>query len=424
MIKSTKLKNGMNLITIPSSGTKAVTALVMFPVGSRFEDKRISGISHFVEHMMFKGTAKRPDYLEVSRELDAVGAEYNAFTNKDYTGYYVKVDSTKANLAFDLLSDIVFNSKIEAVELEKEKGVIVEELRMYDDNPTMAVDQLFDRTIFADHPLGRDIAGTAETVRGMTRDDMWTYYKKYYDPANAVLVIAGNIDKKKLKKYLAYFSVAKSDQKKKNGFKKFEKYNWSDKPLSERVAVKESKLDQAHLIMGFPGLAYKDKKSYTAAVMLCILGGGMSSRLFVEVREKRGLAYMVRAGAGSYLDCGVVQIQSGLDPVRLNEALATIKSELNKIASVPVSKKELQNAKNSLIGRLALALEDSSTQAERTAKQFWFLNKLESFEEVKRKINAVEIKGVQSIAKQFFDWKKMHLAVIGSVKKEDIIKML
>lgn len=419
-----KLSNGMNLITIPTKGTKAVTAMVMFPVGSRFEEGHISGASHFVEHMMFKGTEKRPDYLDISRELDAVGAEYNAFTNKDYTGYYVKIDSSKANLAFDLLSDIVFNSKIETAEVEKERGVIVEELRMYDDNPTMAVDQLFDRTIFAGHPLGRDIAGTAETVRGMTRDDLWAYYKKYYDPANAVLVVAGNIDKKKLKKYLAYFAVTKSDQKKKSGFKKFEKYNWSDRPLSDRVAVKESKLDQAHLIMGFPGLAYQDKKSYAAAVMLSILGGGMSSRLFVEVREKRGLAYMVRAGAGSYLDCGVVQIQSGLDPVRLREALATIKSELDKIASVPVSKKELQNSKNNLIGRMALALEDSSTQAERAAKQFWFLNKLESFEEVKKKINAVGIKGVQSIAKQFFDWKKMHLAVIGSVKKEDIIKML
>lgn len=424
MIKSTKLKNGMNLIAIPVKGTKAVTALVMFPVGSRFEDKRISGISHFVEHMMFKGTEKRSDYLEISRELDAVGAEYNAFTNKDYTGYYVKVDSSKADLAFDLLSDIVFNSKIEAAELEKEKGVIVEELRMYDDNPTMAVDQLFDRTIFANHPLGRDIGGTVETVRGMTRDDLWTYYKKYYDPANAVLVVAGNIDKKKIKKYLAYFDVTKSDNKKKSGFKKFEKYNWSDKSLSDRVAVKESKLDQAHMIMGFPGLACNDKKSYIAAVMLSILGGGMSSRLFVEVREKRGLAYMVRAGAGSYMDCGVVQIQSGLDPIRLPEALATIKSELEKIATIPVSKKELENAKNNLIGRLALALEDSSTQAERAARQFWFLNKLEGFEEVKKKINAVDIKGVQSIAKQFFDWKKMHLAVIGSVKKEDIIKML
>lgn len=425
MLKAKKLKNGLNLITIPQKGTKAVTVLVLFPVGSRFEEKRISGISHFVEHMMFKGTEKRPDYLEISRELDAVGADYNAFTYKDYTGYYIKVDSSKAEMAFDLLSDIVFCSKVEAKELEKEKGVIVEELRMYEDNPTMAIDLLFDEVMFGDHPLGWDVGGKPETVRALTREDLWSYYKKYYEPENAVLVVAGNIDNKKLKKHLQYFESIPKGTRKKGEYKKYSAFNWRNNlRLEDRIKVKERPLDQAHLIMGFPGLSYKDKKMPGAMVMLNILGGGMSSRLFVEVREKRGLAYMVRSGAGPFVDCGVTQIQAGLDPARLKEALSVIKDELNRISAQSVTKRELEDAKNNLIGRLALSLEDTGVQAERAAKQFWFQGKIESFEETKRKINAVTAKMVRDAAKQFFRMENMHLAVIGNVKKEEVLEML
>lgn len=425
MAKISKLKNGLNYINVPMPGTKAVTVLVLFPVGSRFEDKPISGASHFVEHMMFKGTKKRPDYLEISRELDAVGAEYNAFTYKDYTGYYVKVDNSKANLAFDLLSDIVFNSNISEIEVEKEKGVIVEELRMYEDNPTMAVDLLFDALMFGDHPLGWDVGGTTQTVRDMKREDLWKYYKKYYSPANAVLVVAGNLETKKLKKLLNHFTDIPNVAKQK-AWSSFTGFAWpkSDLSLKERVSVQTRKLDQAHLLMGFPGLSYKDKRIYAASVMLTILGGGMSSRLFVEVREKRGLAYMVRAGMGSFRDCGVAQIQAGLDPVRLKEALATIKKEIEKISRELVSDRELKDAKNNLIGRLALALEDSGIQAERIAKQFWFSPKVESFEETKKKIRAVTIKDIKRIAEDLFDSKQMRLAVIGPLDKEKVLDCL
>ena len=425
MTKISQLKNGLNFINIPMPGTKAVTVLVLFPVGSRFENPKLSGASHFVEHMMFKGTKKRPDYLMISRELDAVGADYNAFTYKDYTGYYVKVDSSKANLAFDLLSDIVFNSTIDAAEVEKEKGVIVEELRMYEDNPTMAVDQLFDAAMFGGHPLGRDIGGTADTVRGLTREELWDYYKKYYSPGNAVLVVAGNLESKKLKKLLGKFSDIPG-KKKDNVWSKYERFAWAKKslPVAERVRVQTRKLDQAHLIMGFPGLAYKDRKTYAAAVMLTILGGGMSSRLFVEVREKRGLAYMVRASMGSFSDCGAVQVQAGLDPARLEEALLTIQNEIKKLTKEEVSVRELENAKNNLIGRLALALEESNIQAERIAKQFWFLPRVDDFNETKKKIKAVTIKQVQQIAKELFDFTEMRLAVIGPLEQEKVIKML
>jgi len=424
MPKISKLKNGLNFINIPMPGTRAVTVLILFPVGSRFENKKISGASHFVEHMMFKGTMKRPDYTEISRELEAVGADYNAFTYKDYTGYYVKVNTSKAELAFDWLSDIVFNSILPIKEVEKEKGVIVEEIRMYEDNPTMAIDLLFDRLMFGDNSLGWDIAGTADSVRKMTRKDLWDYYKKYYSPANAVLVVAGNLDNKKLKKLLNKFSVIKGE-KNFDAWSKHQKFVWEKRalPLAKRVSVQTRKLDQAHLIMGFPGLAYQNKKLYAAMVMLNILGGGMSSRLFVEVREKRGLAYMVRAGMGSFRDCGAVQVQAGLDPARLEEAVLTICTEIKKIASAAVSKKELNDAKNNLIGRLALALEDSGVQAERTAKQFWFLPKVEDFSEVKKKVKLVTVSEVQKIAEELFDFSRMRLAVIGPLNKEKVLSV-
>src|SRR3989344_2765382 len=200
MYKLSKLKNGINLIKVPVLGSKAVTVMAMFPVGSRYEDKKLSGASHFVEHMLFKGTKKRPTHLEISRELDALGAEYNAFTSKDYTGYYVKTGEINTEQAFDWLADIIFNSKMDAEEIAKEKGVIVEELRMYDDNPLMAGDTLFEKAMFGDHPLGWDVGGTADTVRGLSRADLWNYYQKYYLSNNMVLVVAGNINDKTLAK--------------------------------------------------------------------------------------------------------------------------------------------------------------------------------------------------------------------------------
>lgn len=417
-----KLKNGLQYIYIPNSSTSAVTVLLLFPIGSRYETRLISGISHFVEHLLFKGTKKRKDYLAVSRELDAAGAEYNAFTYKDYTGYYVKIGAEMADEAFDMISDIAFNSTMPAKEIEKEKGVIVEELRMYEDNPIMAVDLLFDRTMFPDHPLGWDIGGSPETVRSMTRVELLKYYHDHYSPQKAILVVAGNLSKKNLEKHLKKFAVAGAKNLEPEKFLTYKHKN--NLALTERVAVKERKIDQVQMIMGYPGISYTDKRLYASAVMLTILGGGMSSRLFVEVREKRGLCYMIRAGSGQYRDTGVVQIQAGLDPTRLQEAIKIIKAELKKISTKTVSKKELADAKTSLIGRIELAMEDSSTVAERTAKQFIFMDKADTIAETATKIKKVTASEVKAIAKYFFNDKEMRLAAIGPITKEKVMKLL
>ncbi|OGH87624.1 MAG: hypothetical protein A3J93_03820 [Candidatus Magasanikbacteria bacterium RIFOXYC2_FULL_42_28] len=417
-----KLKNGLQYIYIPNSGTSAVTVLLLFPIGSRYETPKTSGISHFLEHMLFKGTKKRKDYLAVSRELDAAGAEYNAFTSKDYTGYYVKIGAELADEAFDMISDIAFNSTMPAKEIEKEKGVIVEELRMYEDNPMMAVDLLFDRTMFANHPLGWDIGGSPETVRNMTREELLNYYHDHYHPQNAVLVVSGNLSKKDFAKHLKKFA---SGNKKNLAETQYLTYKHkSNQALADRVAVKERKIDQAQIILGFPGLAHDDKRAYVAAVLLTILGGGMSSRLFVEVREKRGLCYMVRAGSSSYRDTGVVSVQAGLDPARMGEAIKTIKTELKKISTKPVSKKELADAKTNLIGRMELAMEDSSTVAEKAAKQFIFVNHADTPAETTAKIKKVTASEVRAVAKVLFIEKEMRLAVIGPITKEKVLKLL
>lgn len=425
MYKISKLKNGINLVTIPMLGTKAITVLALFPVGSRYETASLSGASHFVEHMMFKGTKRRPNTQAISRELDAAGAEYNAFTSKDHTGYYIKIDSAQSSLAFDMLSDMLFDSTFGEEEIAKEKGVIVEELRMYEDNPTMSVDSLFDQVSFINNQLGVDIGGTVDSVRNLSVAGLRDYYHHAYQPQNMVLVVAGNIKSAQLKKDLKFFEAIGSQKDKKFNYQDFSHFNWTTNlSIDKRVAVKERKLDQSHLILGFPGLPLGHPDRYAQSVLLNILGGTMSSRLFEEVRNKRGLCYMVHAGGNSFRETGCAQIQAGLDPARLAEAIEVIKAELKKIATKSVSAKELREAKSNLSGRLVLSMEETNAMADWFAKQFWFEKDIKTYEQVLNKIQKVTASQVLRLAKKLFVWNEVRVAVIGSVKKEEIVKFL
>ena len=429
MYSVSKLKNGITLLKVPVRGAPSVTVLALFPVGSRYEDKNFAGAAHFVEHMIFKGTERRPQATDISRTLDALGADYNAFTSKDYTGYYIKIAAEKQAVAYDILSDVIYHSIFVADEVEKEKGAIVEELRMYKDNPSMAIDMLFDKLLFGDTPLGWDIGGTEDTVRGFTRDQLNDYYQSHYSPKNTLLVLAGAISSSSEKKIASFFKEKKVSKEAKDAShykKSFVHFEWPKKPLplAERVLVEEKKLDQAQLILGFPGLPNDHADRFTASILLNILGGGMSSRLFVEVREKRGLAYMIRAGSTSFRDVGVISIQAGLDPSRLFEALQVIKAEVERIAKEPVTEEELNNAKTSLAGRLALGLEDSSAQAEWYGKQVLFNAKINLPRGVVEKLNKVTVKDVQKLAERLLVSPEMRLAIIGPVSKADVIGMV
>lgn len=423
MHRIAKLKNGLSFVTVPVKGTKAVTVFVLVPVGSRYENKKINGISHFVEHMMFNGTKKRPTNLDISRSLDAAGAHFNAMTHKEYTGYYIKIDGKKQKLALDILSDMLFNSLFNETEISKEKKVITEEIKMYEDNPMMAVEDLAEKTLYGDHPLGRNIAGTAKIIGNLSRKDLWSYYKSAYAPENMVLVASGAVSGRTNKLVRKYFGEFQGEAKIK--YKNYEGFSgFGEVSLARRVLVEKRKIDQAHIFFSFPGLKKGHKKQYAMAVLLNILGGGMSSRLFVEVREKRGLAYRVKAEAASYRDTGAVHIIAGLDQNRLVEACTVIRNEIKKIAKVPVTAKELADAKSNIAGSMTLVMEDSEAQAQWFADRYWFHGKLETYQNIISKINKVTIRQVFNLAKEIFKEKSMRITVISAKNKNQVIQCL
>ena len=408
MYSKSKLSNGATVITVPVKGTEAATVLTLFPVGSRYEKEKQSGLSHFIEHMMFKGTLKRPSTLDISQELDKVGAEYNAYTSRDYTGYYVKASFEHLDLSLDLLSDMLWGSQFKEEELEKEKGVIVEELNMYKDNPTMYAEQLFEETLYANHPLGRDVGGLEKTVRQMTRKEMVGYYESFYQPQNMILVVAGRIDSHLKSKVIKFFG-SNHHKSSKPIFKIYKQ------PEKTPVRLKSfyKKTDQAHLALGFPSFSYDNSKNPALAILNVVLGGTMSSRLFVEVREKRGLAYMINSGLNRYYETGNLVVRAGLDKNRVAEAAEIILNEFEKIKEKGVTKEELSMAKENLAGRMVLALEDSSAQAEWYGKQALLMKKIRTpLEEIKR-LRAVTLKEVQAVAKEVFQNKFLRVAAIG-----------
>lgn len=416
MYKKIILQNKVKLFLIPLQDTKSVTILVMYPVGSRYEPEKLSGVSHFIEHMMFKGTKKRPNTLILTREIDRLGAEYNAFTSKEYTGYYIKADSKYLATSLDILSDMLFNSKFEAREMKKEKDVIVEEIRMYNDNPLMNIENILEEVMFADE-LGRDVAGTEKHVLNYKREDVLAYRDKYYSPQNVTIVIAGNIDDKTEKMVTKYFGQEKNKQKFNNNFAPGKLNSDSQE---KRIKIQKKKTDQAQLMLGFPGFDYNAKENAILSVLNTILGGSMSSRLFIQIRERRGLAYMVRSGADNFRDTGYVYVRAGLESKNINPAIKVIKDEIKKIIDKGITKKELADAKTHIHGSLILSLEDSSVQASWLAKESLFMDKIKTPEERLKEIDNVTNQQIKNLAKKVFKFNQMRVAIIGDVDESSV----
>ena len=412
-----QLKNKANIYLVPLNNTEALTALVLYPVGSRFESEKMNGVSHFIEHLMFKGTKKRPNTLALTREIDRLGAEYNAFTSKEYTGYYIKADSKYAETSLDILSDMLFNSKFDPKEMEKEKTVIVEELRMYKDNPIMNIENVFEELMFAGCPLGWDIGGTEKHVLNYERGEVLDFYQKYYSPQNMTIVLAGKIDDK-IRKLLEHHFGSELNKKKLD--KKFKPANFGSVAKDKRIKIEQKKTDQVQMMLGFPAFAHNDKRSKTLTVLNTILGGSMSSRLFIQIRERRGLAYMVSSGADSFLDTGYAFIRVGLEVKNINQAIAVIKQEIEKIIEKGVTKKELADAKTHITGGLTLSMEDSSAQASWYAKQALFADKIKTPAEKLAEINQVTNDDIKKLAKQVFKFNQMRVAIIGDVDDKKI----
>ncbi len=413
------LKNDLKVILIPQKNTKAVTFLVLFKVGSRYEPAHLAGASHFIEHLMFKGTKRRPTTLDISRELDGIGAEYNAFTDKDHTGYFVKCAAEYFDLGVDILSDMLFHSKFDKSEVEREKNVIVEEIRMYLDDPMMHIEDVIENLVFEGNTLGRDIAGSQKTVLSINREKMLDFKSQYYNPSNTLVVAAGNLKDNALKIIKNSFEDFAAQGKKGKDFSIFGK-----KQSSSRFDFLKRKTEQLQLAMGFPAYKYLDKKLPALALFSTIFGGTMSSRLFTEVRERRGLAYSVHSGIRPYQDTGIFLIRAGLDPKRFNEASEVIFKEIEKVKKSGVLEAELKRAKKTTEGRMALALENSSAVASFYGQQALLTDIIKTPEEKLKEIQKVTLADIKKVANEILDNKKMSIATISAIKKPLEVKKI
>lgn len=418
MFEKTLLKNGATVLTVPLADTKAVTVLVMFPVGSRNEPKNLAGASHYLEHLMFKGTEQRKNTLILTREIDRLGAHYNAFTSKEYTGYYIKTDALYLSTACDILSDMLFHSLFDAKEMEREKTVIVEEIRMYKDNPVMNIDSVFEETLYRGCPLGRDVAGTEKSVAEMKRDETLEYKNKHYHPANMIVVVAGKLDTGADSLIEKYFGQEASGVCKRAGFLPAAV---GPEGKKNRITIERKKTDQAQIMLGFPAFSHKEeKKSAIFSVLNTILGGSMSSRLFIQVRERRGLAYMVGSGLETFRDTGYAFVRAGLEVKNINKAVSVIRAEIEKIKDKGVTPKELKDAKTHIHGSTVLSLEDSGVLANWYAREALFFDKIKNPEERLAEISKVTNEEIISLAKEIFVFSKIRFAAIGEVDADSV----
>lgn len=406
-----KLQNGLRVLTVPMSGLESVTVTVWVKTGSRNEDKRINGISHFLEHMVFKGGAKRPGAKLISEAVDSIGGEFNAATNKDWTNFYIKARPKNLETAMDVLSDMVLTPILDKEEIEREKGTIVQELNMYEDNPMMKIGDVFEELIFEGNSLSWDVGGKEKSVRSVMREDFVKYRDMHYYPENMLVSISGGVTREAaVKMAKKYFGNFKSKPK-----KVFSGPVFKTTQKKPQLKLKTKKNEQAHFILGFLGDGRNYKNKYVQSVLSSILGGGMSSRLFIEVRERRGLAYSVRNFMDRYQDTGYIATYAGVDPKKVEEAVSIVLEQCYGLASgkFPITDKELNKAKEYLKGHLALGLEDTQAVGEFFAFQDLFSDVVRTPEDVYKKVDEVTIKDVVSEAKRLFVPSHLNLAVIG-----------
>ncbi len=425
----TTLSMGLPVVCIPMPSVESVTVLVLVNTGSRYEKPKEEGIAHFFEHMVFKGTDKYPDAQALASAVDSVGADFNAFTSKEYTGYYVKSASKNIRLALDVVSDMLMTPKLRQDDIDREKGVIVEEINMYADTPSRHINDLFDRMMFKGSGLGHDIIGTKSTVSEMTTEDFTHFLKQWYGPGNMLLVMAGDArvleDPATLE--LADQMFSKESNERIKDKVKLQRYLPVHPLAPHRLQLTYRETEQAHFVMGWPGINRSDKDKYALSVLSTILGGNMSSRLFTEVREKRGLCYYVHSDSDMYHDIGVFGASAGVDPSRVEEALKVTINEFYTVASgeKPMTEEELQKAKDYVAGKMVLGFEDSENVAQYYGMKQLLTDQIELPEEILERIRAVTKEELAAVADRLIKSGELRLAVIGPFKDkqkfEDII---
>ncbi|MCX6764555.1 MAG: pitrilysin family protein [Candidatus Nealsonbacteria bacterium] len=419
MYKKTTLSNGLRIITIPMKGTKAVTVLVTVGTGSKYETKENNGISHFLEHMSFKGTKKRPSSLEINETIDRIGGFNNAFTGKEETGYWAKADSKYLDLLLDWVSDILLNSKLGEKEIENEKGVIVEELNLRFDTPIVYIEDFWEEMLYKNQPAGWSLGGEKENIMKLKRPNFLDYLKNYYSSKNIIICIAGNINSKIVEKKINKYFKNINTRNPKSKLKVIEKQKKPEAALHFKDA------GQTQIALGVRGFNLFQPQRIAQALLAKILGGFMSSRLFILMRDKKGLTYYVRTSSESYTDTGYLVTWTGVDNNRVEEAIKLILKEYQSFKNKKIDKSELQKAKENIKGNLTLSLESSDAQASFYTDQELLTGKILNPEEIFKKVDAVTVGDIQKLAKDIFKPEKLNLALIGPFKnKEKFNKLL
>ena len=414
MHKSNKilLKNNLRVISVPMADALTTTILILVEAGSEYETRKNNGVSHFLEHMCFKGTEKRLSSLDITSELDAVGAAYNAFTSNQYTGYYAKVQPKYFDEILDIISDIYLNPVFNQREIEKERGVIIEEINMYEDLPMRRVQEFFTNLLYGDQPAGWDIAGKKEIIRRINRNDFIEYQKNHYLGKSTTVVVTGNFNEKEaVKKIESAFSGIRTG-------KKIQKLKTVESQKSPRIFLKMKETDQAHLVVGVRAFDIFDKRKYAIDLLADILGGGMSSRLFQKLREEMGAAYYVKSEADLLSDHGFLTVSAGVDNNKVSEAIKAVVEEFERLVKEPIEKEELQRVKDRCVGGLIMGLETSDQLAGFYGGQEIITKKIVSPEETIKKIQAVKVEEISAVAKDIFKNNKLNLVIIGPFKEK------
>ncbi len=415
------LPSGLTVIRVPMASIESVTVLALVNTGSRYEPPKWWGVSHFLEHMVFKGTAKYPDAQALSSAVDAVGGNFNAFTSKEYTGYYVKAASKHTELALDVVSDMLLTPQLRQADIDREKGVIIEEMNMYADMPASHIANLFDQLIFNEAGLGHDIIGTKETVSALKTADFQAYINQWYGLKNVVLILSG--DEKVLNSAETLDLITKMFAKGNPAEREsaaFKDHLGKDMILSKKLLVEFKETEQAHFILGFPAISRSNPSRFALSLLSVILGVGMSSRLFSEVREKRGLCYYIHTDTDLCHDVGVFGGSAGVDPKRVDEAVEVTVAEFMAVVNgqKPITEAELRKAKDYVSGKFVLDLEDSESVAQYFGMKKLLLDKIESPAEVLEKYMSVTLKDVQEIAAQVIKKDELRFAIIGPFKEK------
>jgi len=412
VVKKLSLDNGLRIILVPQPQSLAATILVLVEAGSKYETKETNGLSHFLEHMCFKGTKKRPRSIDIASELAGIGAVSNAFTSLEYTGYYAKSAANHLPIIIDVVSDIYLNPVFDEKEIIKERGVIIEEMNMVQDTPMRYVGDLWLKLLYGDQPAGWEIIGRKEVIEKLSQKDFLQYRSEHYLASSTVVVVAGKFDEERVLKAVERAFASIEDTKKTAKVKTIESQK------DPRVLIKHKETDQTHLILGVRAFDIFDERKYALEVLEDIWGGGMSSRLFQKVREEMGAAYYIGANSDLFSDHGYLAAQAGVPKSKMNEVIQAILEEMQKLKNKSVEEKELVRSKEHLVGTMLLSLETSHALAGFYGDEEIIEKKLVSPGEIAEKIRRVTAEEIMAVANDIFVNEKINMTTIGPIKEE------